>query len=107
MILLTDGVTGSPCVDLKSTAPFVFQPIKPGDYLAQVEPAVLPPAAAPIPPLQVTDVVDPPLPPVNAAARKDESGKSGDKSKSGQRRNDVDVVAMTLLFIGLVFVIKY
>ncbi|XP_071742196.1 glycerophosphodiester phosphodiesterase GDPDL7-like [Rutidosis leptorrhynchoides] len=96
----------SPCVDPKSTAPFVFQPIKPGDYLAQVEPAVLPPAAAPIPPLQVRDVVDPPLPPVNAAARKDESDKNDEKSKSGLRKNDVDVVSMMLLLlIGWVLVI--
>ncbi|GJW61479.1 glycerophosphodiester phosphodiesterase GDPDL7 [Tanacetum coccineum] len=60
----------NPCVDANSTAPFVFMPIKPGDYLAQVEPAVLPPASAPIPPLQVTDVIDPPLPPVNSGARR-------------------------------------
>ncbi|KAI3775373.1 hypothetical protein L1987_49946 [Smallanthus sonchifolius] len=101
----------SPCVDPNSTAPFVFNPIKPGDYIAQVEPTVLPPAAAPIPPLQVTDIVDPPLPPVNAAARKEESdsgksgGDGGHSSESGQRRLVVDVVTMTLLLIGLVSVI--
>ncbi|GKA14216.1 glycerophosphodiester phosphodiesterase GDPDL7 [Tanacetum coccineum] len=53
----------NPCVGSNSTTPLVVMPIKPGDYLAQVEPAVLPPASTPIPPLQVTDVVDPPLPP--------------------------------------------
>ncbi|XP_076932856.1 glycerophosphodiester phosphodiesterase GDPDL7-like [Bidens hawaiensis] len=103
----------SPCVDPKSTAPFVFNPIKPGDYLSQVEPKVLPPAAAPIPPLQVSDVVDPPLPAVNDAARKEESdsGKSGDddddggSKKSGQGRLDIDLVTMSLLLIGLACVI--
>ncbi|KAI3524331.1 hypothetical protein L1887_02984 [Cichorium endivia] len=100
----------SPCVDPNSKAPFVFQPIRPGDYLAQVEPTVLPPASAPIPPLRVTDVVDPPLPPVNAAARKEDSdsggeGKSGDGSESGQRRITVDVVRTVLLLIGVLFLV--
>ncbi|KAL8189557.1 hypothetical protein R6Q57_029123 [Mikania cordata] len=98
----------SPCVDPNSTAPFVFNPIKPGDYLAQVEPAVLPPSAPPLPPLQVSDVVDPPLPPVNASARKEgsDSGENGgsNSSKSGDRRL-VDVVTMSLLLIELVLVI--
>ncbi|KAK9078827.1 hypothetical protein SSX86_002885 [Deinandra increscens subsp. villosa] len=100
----------SPCVDPKSTAAFVFNPIKPGDYLAQVEPSILPPAAAPIPPLQTADVVDPPLPPVDASARKKESESGGDgdgdgSSESGQRRLVVDVVTVTvtvtLVLIGL------
>ena len=84
-------------------------PIKPGDYLAQVEPAALPPASAPIPPLQVTDVVDPPLPPVNAGARKDsdKGGGGGDSSGSAQQRTNVDVVATTLLLIGSVCVILW
>ncbi|KAL8239653.1 hypothetical protein R6Q59_016220 [Mikania micrantha] len=98
----------SPCVDPNSTAPFVFNPIKPGDYLAQVEPAVLPPSAPPLPPLQVSDVVDPPLPPVNVSARKEgsDSGENGgsNSSKSGDRRL-VDVVTMSLLLIELVLVI--
>ncbi|KAL7598669.1 hypothetical protein Lser_V15G23836 [Lactuca serriola] len=94
----------SPCVDPNSKAAFVFQPIKPGDYLAQVEPTVLPPASTPIPPLRVTDVVDPPLPPVNAAARKEaDSDKSGGGSESGQRRMAVDVVATMLLLIVVFF----
>ncbi|PWA82613.1 SHV3-like 5 [Artemisia annua] len=49
----------NPCVDSNSAALFVFLPIKPGDYLAQVDPVVFPPASTPIPTLQVTDVVDP------------------------------------------------
>ncbi|GKD82403.1 hypothetical protein Tco_1349242 [Tanacetum coccineum] len=97
----------NPCVDPNSTAPFVFMPIKPGDYLAQVEPAVLPPASAPIPPLQVTDVVDPPLPPVNAGARKDSDKGGGGSSESGQRRVSVDAVATTLMFIGSVYVLLW
>ncbi|KAJ0885423.1 putative glycerophosphodiester phosphodiesterase [Helianthus annuus] len=97
----------SPCVDPKSTAPFVFNPIKPGDYLAQVEPTVLPPAAAPLPPLQVADVVDPPLPPVDASARKEngDEGEGEGGGKSGQRRLGVDVVMMSLMLFGLVYVI--
>ncbi|GJY21964.1 glycerophosphodiester phosphodiesterase GDPDL7 [Tanacetum coccineum] len=97
----------NPCVDPNSTAPFVFMPIKPGDYLAQVEPAVLPPASAPIPPLQVTDVVDPPLPPVNAGARKDSDKGGGGSSESGQRRVSVDAVATTLMLIGSVYVLLW
>jgi len=100
--------SGSPCVDPNSKAPFVFHPIRPGDYLAQVEPTVLPPASAPIPPLRVTDVVDPPLPTVNTAARKEESESGGSDggggSESGQRRFTVDVVVTTtLLLIGVFF----
>nr|XP_043626645.1 glycerophosphodiester phosphodiesterase GDPDL7-like [Erigeron canadensis] len=89
----------NPCADPNSTAPFIFQPVKPGDYLTQVDPKVVPPAAAPIPPLQVTDVVDPPLPPVNDEARKHES------SSSGQSITAVDMIAMVLLMIGLISII--
>lgn len=104
LYLIVAYVAGSPCVDPNSKAAFVFQPIKPGDYLAQVEPTVLPPASTPIPPLRVTDVVDPPLPPVNAAARKEaDSDKSGGGSESGQRRMAVDVVATMLLLIVVFF----
>ncbi|KAI3714995.1 hypothetical protein L6452_21958 [Arctium lappa] len=125
---LTEGIDGvitdnpktasaflrSPCVDPNSAASFVFQPVKPGDYLAQVQPEALPPASPPVPPLEVTDVVDPPLPPVNTAARQDDSsgggggggndGKGG-SSESGQPRIAVDVVVTTLLLIGLVSLI--
>ncbi|OMO61762.1 Glycerophosphoryl diester phosphodiesterase [Corchorus capsularis] len=52
----------SPCVDLN--APVAIMPAEPGSLLTQVPPTALPPASAPNPPLEVADVVDPPLPPV-------------------------------------------
>ncbi|GKD58869.1 glycerophosphodiester phosphodiesterase GDPDL7 [Tanacetum coccineum] len=98
----------NPCVDPNSTTPFVFMPIKPGDYLAQVEPTVLPLASAPIPPLHVTDVIDPPLPPVNAGACKDSyKGGGGGSSEFGQRRVSVDAVATTLMLIGSLYVLLW
>ncbi|KAJ9557910.1 hypothetical protein OSB04_012524 [Centaurea solstitialis] len=116
---LTEGIDGvitdnpktasafmrSPCVDPNSAASFVFQPVKPGDYLAQVQPEALPPASPPLPPLQASDVVDPPLPPVNAAARKGNS--DGGSSDSGQPRIVVDVVVTTLLLFGLITLIGF
>lgn len=102
------GATGSPCADPKNTASFVFSPVTPGDYLFSTAVKTLPPVAAPVPALQVTDVVDPPLPPVNDAARKEEGKSGGDgdgSSESGQGRLVVDVMRVMLLLIGLFCVI--
>ncbi|KAK1417178.1 hypothetical protein QVD17_26301 [Tagetes erecta] len=96
----------SSCADPKSKASFVFNPIAVGEYLTSSQVTTLPPAAAPIPALQVADVVDPPLPPVNEAARKeDRKEEEGKKSKSGQqRRFVVDVMTLILMLIGFVCV---
>ncbi|GJZ77762.1 hypothetical protein Tco_0642434 [Tanacetum coccineum] len=72
-----------------------------------IEPADLPPASTHIPPLQVTDVIDPPLPPVNARARKDSDKGGGGSSESSQRRVNVDAYATTLTLIGLVYVLLW
>ncbi|PWA83915.1 diacylglycerol acyltransferase 2 [Artemisia annua] len=66
--------TRNPCVDTYSMAQFVFMPHKLSNYLPQVELAVLPPASAPIP-VYVTYVIDPPLPSINAGARRIQQGR--------------------------------
>ncbi|GJZ18525.1 hypothetical protein Tco_0554648 [Tanacetum coccineum] len=56
----------------------------------------------------VTDVIDPPLPPVNDRARKDsDKGSGGGSSESGQRRVSVDAVATTLMLIRSVYVLLW
>ncbi|KAL2587711.1 hypothetical protein GLYMA_13G155100v4 [Glycine max] len=52
----------SPCSD--PTHDPTILPAKPGDLLNTIPTELLPPAQAPLPPLEVADVVDPPLPAV-------------------------------------------
>ncbi|GKV03334.1 hypothetical protein SLEP1_g15655 [Rubroshorea leprosula] len=54
--------TGSPCNDLNNEVAIL--PAEPGGLLFQVHPETQPPAVAPSPPLEIADVVDPPLPAV-------------------------------------------
>ncbi|GMY35654.1 glycerophosphodiester phosphodiesterase GDPDL7-like [Fagus crenata] len=53
----------SPCASA-DTPTYEILPVQAGSLRSMVAPEVLPPAEAPLPPLQVGDVVDPPLPPV-------------------------------------------
>ncbi|KAJ7979628.1 glycerophosphodiester phosphodiesterase GDPDL7 [Quillaja saponaria] len=61
---------GSPCSNPDDTSlPYTILPAEPGALVDSVQnPEAKPPAAAPLPPLEVADVVDPPLPPVTNVA---------------------------------------
>ncbi|KAL5100973.1 hypothetical protein RYX36_005300 [Vicia faba] len=52
----------SPCSDLNNVATIL--PAKAGELESTVSPTLLPPAEAPLPPLEVANIVDPPLPAV-------------------------------------------
>ncbi|OIV99858.1 hypothetical protein TanjilG_26196 [Lupinus angustifolius] len=52
----------SPCSDPKHVPTIL--PAQPGELLSTIPAELLPPSAAPLPPLEVADVVDPPLPAV-------------------------------------------
>ncbi|XP_027338398.1 glycerophosphodiester phosphodiesterase GDPDL7-like [Abrus precatorius] len=52
----------SPCSDTHNVPTIL--PAQPGDLQSTIEPELLPPAEAPLPPLEVANVVDPPLPAV-------------------------------------------
>ncbi|CAL0325639.1 unnamed protein product [Lupinus luteus] len=52
----------SPCSDPKHVP--TITPAQPGELLSTIPAELLPPAGAPLPPLEVADVVDPPLPAV-------------------------------------------
>ncbi|KAG6472591.1 hypothetical protein ZIOFF_070063 [Zingiber officinale] len=58
-------ISGSSCRNLGSDVPIYMQPIEAGQLLSLMTPNSLPPALSPIPPLTVSDVVEPPLPSVS------------------------------------------
>ncbi|MCI11601.1 glycerophosphoryl diester phosphodiesterase family protein, partial [Trifolium medium] len=53
---------GSPCSDPNNVATIL--PAQAGELQSTVPPTLLPPSEAPLPPLKVENVVDPPLPAV-------------------------------------------
>lgn len=57
---------GSACSDISPAKSnrFEFITVNPGDLAGSVVPEAKPPAEAPLPPLEVADVVEPPLPAV-------------------------------------------
>jgi hypothetical protein len=55
------GVAGSPCA-YSEKPEYNILPAESGSLISLVPVAVLPPAAAPLPPLKIGDIVDPPLP---------------------------------------------
>ncbi|XP_042399846.1 glycerophosphodiester phosphodiesterase GDPDL7-like [Zingiber officinale] len=57
-------VAGSPCSDVNAKLAYQILPIELGAHIALVPPEALPPAEAPAPALQVSDIQDPALPPV-------------------------------------------
>jgi len=62
---------GSPCSDINNE--FSILPARPGELLKTTPLQDQPQAQAPLPPLEVANVVDPPLPPVNEASKPAES----------------------------------
>ncbi|KAL5547425.1 hypothetical protein UlMin_002656 [Ulmus minor] len=56
----------SPCTDTdpKANVPYPILPAEPGSLFSLIPPEIQPPAQAPAAPLDVKDVIDPPLPPV-------------------------------------------
>ncbi|KAM1061465.1 hypothetical protein ACFX2A_026489 [Malus domestica] len=73
----------SPCSDTdpKANVPYPILPVEPGALSGLIGPEALSPAEAPSPALQVSNVVDPPLPGV--AKKNDSSSSPGSGSNSG------------------------
>ncbi|XP_038698467.1 glycerophosphodiester phosphodiesterase GDPDL7 [Tripterygium wilfordii] len=63
---------GSPCSEPNAKTAFLMSPI--GGLLSTVESRMQAPAAAPAPPIEVADIVDPPLPPVTKSSTPDGAG---------------------------------
>jgi len=56
---------GNTCLKLGDKMPNYFIPVQVGGLLMAMQPTVLPPALAPLPVLDASDVVEPPLPPAS------------------------------------------
>ncbi|XP_061990534.1 glycerophosphodiester phosphodiesterase GDPDL7-like isoform X1 [Rosa rugosa] len=71
------------CTDLNPQAniPYPILPIEPGSLLSLLPPDKVAPAAAPLPALEASSIVDPPLPPVapKKETKPDSDSPSGDK----------------------------
>lgn len=84
LILMVAHSAGSSCRNLGSDVPIYMQPIEAGQLLSLMIPNSLPPALSPIPPLTVSDVVEPPLPSVSRSVAPGAAPPSLQPS-SGQR----------------------
>ncbi|KAF8400543.1 hypothetical protein HHK36_013842 [Tetracentron sinense] len=99
----------SPCSDLNGDVPYPILPPEPGSLLSLAPPELLPPAEAPAPPLNASDVVDPPLPPVvsDISDTGPAAVPTGTPKRSGQTANVVNVglclvaiVVLSLVSLG-------
>ncbi|KAG6468330.1 hypothetical protein ZIOFF_073006 [Zingiber officinale] len=90
------------CRNLGSNAPNYMQPIQAGQLLTLMTPSSLPPALSPIPPLTVSDVVEPPLPSASRSVAPGASPSSLNPS-SGQR-NVVSLSVSLLMACGFLLV---
>ncbi|XP_042446968.1 glycerophosphodiester phosphodiesterase GDPDL4-like [Zingiber officinale] len=90
------------CRNLGSNAPNYMQPIQAGQLLTLMTPSSLPPALSPIPPLTVSDVVEPPLPSASRSVAPGASPSSLNPS-SGQR-NGVSLSVSLLMACGFLLV---
>lgn len=112
-LLIAHCVTnaGSACSDTGpgKTSKYEFLQVNPGDLAGSVAEAK-PPAAAPLPPLQVADVVEPPLPavttiiaPAPAAQNQAESKPAAADSDHSDAWTNVANLGLSLVAAILVF----
>ncbi|KAA8535314.1 hypothetical protein F0562_030317 [Nyssa sinensis] len=91
----------SPCSDLNANIPYTILPVQPGSLLSLGPPDVQPPAAAPAPPLNATDIVDPPLPAVISIANTSTPAAAPAGQPRSNSPRDVANVALPLVAIML------
>ncbi|KAJ4963439.1 hypothetical protein NE237_023378 [Protea cynaroides] len=98
----------SPCANVDADLPYTILPAEAGSLLALASPEVLPPAEAPAPPLDVADVIDPPLPPVAVISTKAPAAAPAEAiTKSSQVTNTANlglglmaIMVLCLLSLG-------
>lgn len=94
---------GNACSKLGDKAPNYMLPVQAGGLLQLMSPSVLPPALAPMPVLEVSDVVEPPLTP--ASRRRSNSGEenagppASQPSGGGLPRSTVPSVVISLAML--------
>ncbi|KAL9223915.1 hypothetical protein vseg_000007 [Gypsophila vaccaria] len=87
----------SPCADPNNAnVEYPLTPVEPGGLLDLAAHDALPPSAAPLPVLDVADIVDPPLPPVTKAASSLLPSSDSKKSASSER----STVSLCLLLLA-------
>ncbi|GKU87176.1 hypothetical protein SLEP1_g1621 [Rubroshorea leprosula] len=91
----------SPCSDLN--AEIAILPAEPGGLLSQVPPEAMSPAVAPSPPLDMADVIDPPLPAVAKVDSPATPGTPGRKSSSTTIAANIGLSLVAIMVISLLF----
>ncbi|GLU01375.1 hypothetical protein SLE2022_186860 [Rubroshorea leprosula] len=91
----------SPCSDLN--AEIAILPAEPGGLLSQVPPEAMSPAVAPSPPLDMADVIDPPLPAVAKVDSPATPGTPGRKSSSTTIAANIGLSLVAITVISLLF----
>lgn len=92
---------GSPCSDINAKLAYQILPIEPGALFALVPPEALPPAEAPAPALQVSDIQDPALPPVANLSEKSAAVAPPTTTPSSSQSSNVANIALCLLVVML------
>lgn len=83
------------------TVPLYMQPVQPGGLLGLIQPTSLPPAEAPYPVLNDSDVNEPPLPSVEAIAPTPSNTAMGAPSPASNRQPKLQSVSIlaTMMFV--------
>ena len=90
-------IAGNKCLGLGDNMPSYMLPVLPGGLLSTITPQLMPPAEAPNPILQESDVVEPPLPPVVAKTPTSDTGNGTTAPGSSPRNGQHKLVAWTFL----------
>ncbi|KAF5445738.1 hypothetical protein F2P56_034768 [Juglans regia] len=99
----------SPCTNTDKPE-YNILPAQAGSLLSLVPRDAQPPAETPLPPLQVSDVVDPPLPPVaniTAAAPSTVTGAEAPRSSALENVASVGLSMLSIIVLALIFSIGY
>jgi len=99
----------SPCTNTDKPD-YNILPAQAGSLLSLVPREAQPPAETPLPPLQVSDVVDPPLPPVaniTAAAPSTVTGAEAPRSSALANVASVGLSMVSIIVLALIFSIGY
>ncbi|CAK9183304.1 unnamed protein product [Ilex paraguariensis] len=92
----------SPCSNIDANIPYPILPIKAGDLLGLVDPQAQPPATAPSPPLEVADVVDPPLPAVATVSESNSTSSPPAPAPAGTKSSSQRTAVNTSLSIAAI-----
>ncbi|RWW53402.1 hypothetical protein BHE74_00040106 [Ensete ventricosum] len=109
-LLNLDGAlyrAGNSCTKLSTSTPNYMQAVPPGELLSLLSSDSLPPALAPMPPLDVSDVVEPPLPSATpkAVAPASRGTASPSSNPSSGQRSPASILVPLMMICGFLLLV--